>query len=39
MEATKVNDIMEQLGESDRNGHPSKDNINNFATLYASDNG
>ena len=36
-EATKVNSDMDQLYESDGNGHRSKNDINNFAPLYESD--
>ena len=35
-ESMKVHAIMEQLEKSDRNGHRSKNNINNFASLYES---
>ena len=37
-ESTKVNAIMEQLGDSDGNEYRSKNNINNFSPLYKSEN-
>ena len=37
MEATKVNSIIEQLDESDGNGHRWNTNINNFASLFESE--
>ena len=37
MEATKVNAIMQQLDESDRNRHNIKTNINHFSSLFESD--
>ena len=36
-EATKVNAIIEQLDQSDRKRHRRKNNINQFWSLYESD--
>ena len=36
MEATKVNSIIEQLDESDGNGHRCNTNINKFTPLFES---